>query len=178
MRYKIFFVLNFLSFFAYAQESIPASIYDFKIAANHGGVIDFSQYKGKKILIVNTTSRDEYNHQYADLEATYVKYKDKLVVIGFLTEDFLIAPGSKKNVFTGNKVYGVSFPLAAKVLIRGDNMSPVYKWLTEQRYNKYKDTEVKWDFQKYLVNEKGELVAEFDSKIMSSNPVIVAAIEK
>ena len=178
MKLRLLFLLNFFFLAAQAQNNIPAGIYDFKVPAHNGGTIDLAQFKGKKILIVNVTGQDEENRQYAQLEALSQKYKDRLVVIGFLTEDFCTPPGSKKNMPITNKVYNVSFPLAEKVLVRGENMAPIYKWLTMQKYNKLKDTEVKWDFQKYLINEKGDLVAVFDPKIKAGSPEIMSAVEQ
>ena len=138
MKLRALILLNFLFFFAHAQERVPKSIYNFKVEAHNGGIIDLSKYKGKKILIVNTTSRDNHNHQYSDLEATYQKYKGKLVIIGFLTEDFAKPPGRKKDTSTENKIYDVSFPLASKVIVRGEHMAPIYKWLTEKNIIKLK----------------------------------------
>jgi glutathione peroxidase len=178
MRLRIAVLLNFLFFTAHAQENIPASIYDFQVVAHKGGTIDFSQFRGKKILIVNTTSRDANNRQYAQLEATYQKYKDRLVIVGFLTNDFATAPGSKKDEPTGNNVYNVTFPLAEKVLVRTDKMAPIYKWLTEKKYNKLQDTEVPADYEKFLINEKGQLVAVFTIKDVATGQKITAAIEQ
>jgi glutathione peroxidase len=178
MKLRALILLSFLSFFAHAQDNVPASIYDFKVAAFNGSTIDFSQYKGKKILIVNTPVEADYNPQYAQLEALYSKHKDNLVVVAFLDDDFAIAPGSKKYTTVIDKDYHVSFPLAAKVLVRTNNMSLVYKWLTSKQYNKLKDNEVKWDFQKYLINENGQLIAVFDPKVDPSDPRLVSAIEK
>ncbi len=178
MKFRLIILLNFFLLTGYAQESVPKNIYEFKVPANNGNIIDFAKYKGKKILIVNTTSRDDHNHQYAELEAAYQKYKNKLVIIGFLTNDFATPPGSKKNLSTENKIYNVTFPLASKVLVRGEDMAPVYKWLTTKKYNKLRDNEVGGDFQKYLVNEKGKLMAIFAPHDLVTSPQIVAAIEK
>ena len=100
------------------------------------------------------------------------------VAIGFLDDDFGPPPGSKRDVDYKQKHYPVTFPLAAHVIVKGDDMAPIYKWLTQAKYSKYKDTEVKWDFQKYLINEKGVLVAEFDPKVSMTTPAVVAEIEK
>lgn len=177
MKLNMVILLSLLSFAAHAQQDIPKNIYDFKVTAQNGGTIDFAQFKGKKILIVNTPSEADDNPMYAELDAMYKKYQDKLVIIGFLDEDFGTPPGSKKAATPANKTYSVSFPLASKVLVRGDAMAPIYKWLTEQKYNNLKDTEIKWDFQKYLINESGVLVAVFDPKIRPSNPQLIAAVE-
>ncbi len=159
------------------MDAIPSNIYDFKVSSYDGKVIDFSQYKGKKILIVNTPVEADYAHQYVDLEALYQKYKGKLVIIGFLADDFQIEPGSAKST-SRPKHYPVTFPLGAKVLVRGSNMGPVFKWLTEKRYNNLKDNEVAWDFQKYLINENGQLVTIFHPSLKANNSELIAAIEK
>ena len=178
MKLRIAILLNFFVLFAHAQDNVPASIYDFTVPAHNGGTINFGQFRGKKILIVNTTSRDELNRQYAQLEATYQKYKDRLVIVGFLTNDFATAPGSVKNESTENKVYNVTFPLAEKVLVRTDKMAPIYKWLTEKKYNKLQDTEIPADYEKFLINEKGNLVAVFTIKDLATGPKITTAIEQ
>ncbi|MCW3123586.1 MAG: glutathione peroxidase [Flavipsychrobacter sp.] len=179
MRLSLLILFNFVFFCATARVTvIPQSIYDFKVDAHKGGTIDLAQYKGKKILIVNTTARDEYSRQYEQLEALSKQYKDKLVVIGFLIEDFAIEPGTKLTPINPNKDYYVSFPLTTIVNVKGPDQTPVYQWLTQKKYNHLEDSEVKWDFQKYLIDEKGNLVAIFDPKIKANNPKLIAAIEK
>ena len=160
---------------AYAQ---PTSIYDFRVTTLGGGTLRLSKFKGKKILIVNTTSVATDNPQYAELQALSEKYKDKLVVIGFLAIDFLKRPGTEDFSPRDRSKYKVSFPLCAQVMLAGPNMAPIYKWLTDVNYNHYKNTEIKWDFQKYLINENGELIAEFDPKIRVTDPKVIEAIEK
>ena len=181
MRLNIVLLFLFLPFILSAKDPVPKSIYDFKVKALNGSTIDFSQFKGKKILIVNTTSMATNNPQYAQLEALSKKYKGKLIVVGFLSVDYLKPPHAReKPNFSARDVseYKVTFPLAAQVMVAGPDISPVYKWLTDVKYNGYKNTEIKWDFQKYLINENGELVAEFDPKIKVSDPSVIQAIEK
>jgi len=181
MKFNVVLFFFFLPFLAFAKDPIPKSIYDFKVKALNGSTIDFAQFRGKKILIVNTTSMATDNPQYAQLEAVSKKYKDKLVVVGFLSVDYLKPPHAHGKVdFSARDVseYKVTFPLAAQVVVAGPNISPVYKWLTDVNYNKYKDTEIKWDFQKYLINENGELVAEFDPKIKVTDPGVIQEIEQ
>ncbi len=178
MRVKMVFFIVLLPFMVLAKGKVPRSIYDFKVKGLNGKTIDFSKFRGKKILIVNSPSMADDNPQYAEIEAAYQKYKDKLVVVAFLDKDYGPPPGSKKDVDYSKKNYHVTFPLAAKVVVNGDNPAPIYKWLLQSKYNKYKDTEIKWDFQKYLINEKGELVAEFDPKIRVTSQAVIDAIEK
>jgi glutathione peroxidase len=174
-------LFKFFLFFAPPKSGdVPASIYDFKVEALTGGTIDFAKYKGKKILIVNTASECGNTPQYADLEAMYKKYDGKLVIVGFPANDFgKQEPGSNKEISAFcTKNYSVTFPMAAKITVKGDDMAPIYHWLTEKKYNGYKDSEVRWNFQKYLVDEKGHLVAVFDPKTKPNTPEVMAAIEK
>jgi glutathione peroxidase len=178
MSFNTLLFLGFL--FAPQAKDIPGSIYDFKITALDGSTIDFSQFKGKKILIVNTASKCGFTPQYAELETLYEKYKDKLVIIGFPANNFLFQePGSGDEIATFcKKNYGVSFPMAAKISVKGRKMAPIYHWLTRKAYNHYANSSVKWNFQKYLLNEKGELVAIFKPAVKPMSDEVVTAIEK
>ena len=181
MALHLLLLIKFLLFFTPAKtDPVPASIYDFKVAALTGGTIDFAKYKGKKILVVNTASQCGNTPQYADLEAMYKKYQGKLVIIGFPANDFgAQEPGSNKEISEFcQKNYSVTFPMASKITVKGDEMAPIYHWLTEKKYNNLKDSEVKWNFQKYLIDEYGKLVAVFDPRTKPMSPEIIAAIEK
>jgi glutathione peroxidase len=181
MTFAFIMLFKFFAFFAAPKnEAIPASIYDFKVTGLTGGNIDFSKYKGQKILIVNTASECGNTPQYSELEAMYEKYKGKLVIVGFPANDFgAQEPGSNEQIATFcKKNYSVSFPMASKITVKGDEMAPIYHWLTEKKYNNLKDSEVKWNFQKYLLNEKGQLVAVFKPGMKPNDPEIIAAIEK
>jgi glutathione peroxidase len=172
----VFFCLLFVTCVA-QKKHVPSSIYGFKLKAYDGSVINFSQLKGKKILIVNAPENADNSHQYAELEALYQKYKDKLVIIGCLADDFQIPPGSKRNVAMP-KHYNVTFPLAAKVIVKGDKMSPIYKWLTQKKYNHYRDTEIAWDFHKFLIDREGKLIAIFAPTVLATDPQLISAIEQ
>jgi len=169
---------NFL--FAAPQFQVPASIYDFKVAALKGGEIDFSQFKGKKILIVNTASKCGFTPQYDALEKLYLKYKDKLVIVGFPANNFLFQePGSDEKIATFcRENYGVTFPMASKISVKGRNMAPIYQWLTQQKYNGYLDCHVKWNFQKFLISETGKLMAIFPPGTKPDDEDVIEAIEK
>lgn len=139
------------------------SIYDFKMPGLEGDEIDLSAYKGKKILIVNTASKCGLTPQFEGLEKLYSQYKSKLVILGFPANNFKgqeplanneIAEFCKKN-------YGVSFPMAEKISVTGDDTHPLYKYLKEQTIAKGFTDPVTWNFGKFLVNEKGELIATF-----------------
>lgn len=175
-------LLMLLSFFfsPAPKKEIPKSIYNFKVEDLSGGQIDFAKYKGKKILIVNTASKCGYTPQYAALEKVYEKYKDKLVIIGFPANNFgAQEPGTNTEIHDFcMKNYGVSFPMAAKISVKGDDMHPLYTWLTKKQYNNFMDSEVQWNFQKYLIDEKGKLVAMWKSNVTPDDPQVIAAIEK
>ena len=156
------------------------SIYDFKIEALDGGTIDLSKYKGKKILLVNTASKCGYTPQYEDLQKLYEKYKDKLVVIGFPCNDFMFQePGDAAKIREFcTKNYGVTFPMSAKIDVKGKHMHPLYVWLTQKKDNGFSDNSVKWNFQKYLIDEKGNLVEVFSPGVEPMSSEVIAAIEK
>lgn len=156
-------------------------IYDFKVDTVDGGKIDFSRYKGKKIMIVNTASLCGNTPQYAGLEKIYQKYQDKLVIVGFPANNFgSQEPGSNADIKAFcTKQYAVTFPMAAKISVKGDDIHPLYKWLLEESKAKHLEpADVKWNFQKYLLDEKGNLVAVFSPKTQPDAPEVIAAIEK
>ncbi len=163
-----------------AKTTIPSSIYGFKVTALNGKTIDLSKYAGKKILIVNTASKCGHTPQYATLEKLSKKYSNNLVVIGFPANNFgEQEPGTNQEIAAFcQKNYGVSFPMAAKISVKGNDIAPIYQWLTQKKYNNFKDNEVTWNFQKYLFNEKGQLVAIFDPATEPDAPEITQAIEK
>lgn len=175
-----FLLLSFFFFAPKPQQEVPGSIYDFKVTALDGGTIDFSQFKGKKILIVNTASKCGFTPQYKALQAISEKYKDRLVIVGFPSNDFFRQePGSDEKIATFcQQNYGVTFPMASKIDVKGRNMAPIYLWLTQKKHNNFADSKVKWNFQKYLINEKGELVAMFKSSTAPDAPEVLSAIEK
>lgn len=148
------------------MEKLP-DIYQFKVEGLTGGTIDFSAFKGKKILIVNTASKCGFTPQYAQLEELYEKYKDRLVIVGFPANNFgAQEPGSNKEISEFcTKNYGVTFPMAAKVSVKGADIAPIYQWLTTKAENGVMNADIKWNFTKFLLNERGELEAVFDSKV-------------
>lgn len=162
-----------------AQQPLPAkSIYDFKVEGLNGDIIDFSIYKGKKILIVNTASKCGYTPQYEELQKLYETYKDKLVVIGFPANNFGgQEPGSNETIAEFcKKNYGVSFPMAAKVSVKGDDMAPIFKWLCNKEENGVMDAEIKWNFGKFLLDEKGNLITYFGSKVKPMSEEITSKL--
>lgn len=152
-----------------------SSIYDFKVSGLDGKNIDFSKFKGKKILIVNTASKCGNTPQYDDLEKLYEKYKGKLVIIGFPANNFGgQEPGTNSEIAEFcKKNYGVTFPMADKISVKGDDIAPIYKYLQEQRAAKGFSDPVVWNFGKFLINEKGELVATFSPKTLPMSDEIL-----
>lgn len=143
------------------------SIYDFKVPGLNGDTIDFAAFKGKKILIVNTASKCGFTPQYKELEALYEKYKDRLVIVGFPANNFFSQePGSNEKIreFCA-KNYGVSFPMAAKISVKGRNIAPIYKWLCNKEENAVMDAKITWNFNKFLLDEKGMIIAKFNSRV-------------
>ena len=166
------------------------SIYDFKVPGLDG-TIDFSQYKGKKIMIVNTASMCGNTPQYADLEKLYEKYKDKLVIVGFPANNFgQQEPGSNEEIkeFCSKK-YAVTFPMAEKISVRGDDIHPLYKWLVDQSkelaknvpsdnskdivWKRFLQDPVIWNFTKFLLDENGKLVAVFHNKVSPTSEEVL-----
>jgi glutathione peroxidase len=137
-----------------------APIYSFKVEGLDGGSIDFSKFKGKKIMIVNTASKCGNTPQYAELEELYEKYKDKLVIVGFPANNFgQQEPGSNDEIKAFcTKNYGVTFSMAAKVSVKGDDIAPIYKYLTDEARKLGFDDPIKWNFTKFLLDEDGKLI--------------------
>ena len=152
------------------------TIYQYKVADLSGNTFDFASLKGKKIMIVNTASKCGLTPQYEQLEALYKEYGAKgFVIVGFPANNFAAQePGTNEEIAAFCKLnYGVSFPMMDKVSVKGDDMCAVYQFLTQKAKNGLQDSEVKWNFQKYLLNEKGELVKVIDPKTLPTDPSIV-----
>ena len=152
------------------------TIYQFKVEDLSGDTFDFASLKGKKIMIVNTASKCGLTPQYKDLEAVYKEYKDKgFVIVGFPANNFASQePGTAKEIETFcQQNYGVTFPMMNKVSVKGSDMCEVYKFLTEKSRNGLQDSEVEWNFQKYLINEKGELVKVIKPKTLVTEPEVI-----
>ncbi len=154
------------------------SIYDFKVEGLEGGTIDFSKFKGKKILVVNTASKCGYTPQYEGLEKLYETYKDKLVIVGFPANNFGgQEPGTNTEIQEFcKKNYGVTFPMAAKVSVKGDDTAPIFKWLCSKAENGVLDAEIKWNFGKFLLDEKGNLLQYFPSKVTPMSEEITSKL--
>ena len=160
-------MIKMISILAGMYLIAATSIYEFKVPSLEGSTIDFSKYKGKYILVVNTASQCGYTKQYADLETLYEKYKGNLVIIGFPANNFgQQEPGTNAEIKEFcSKNYGVTFPMAEKVSVKGDDIHPLFKWLTTKQENGVMDAEIKWNFTKFLLDKNGKLVAVFPSAV-------------
>lgn len=149
-------------------QSNSKTIYDFKVKSIDGTIFDFGTLKGKKIIIVNTASECGNTPQYAELEEIYKKYKSKnIVIIGFPANNFGgQEPGSDIEIKTFcTKNYAVTFPMMSKISVKGADMAAIYKWLTLKTENGVKDAPVTWNFQKFLIDEKGNWITSVAPKI-------------
>ena len=161
------------------QEKIE-NIYQFKVIDLYGDEFDFSTLKGKKIMVVNTASECGLTPQYEDLQKLYESYKDKdFIIVGFPANNFgQQEPGNDMEIAKFCKEnYGVSFPMMSKISVKGNDMNKLYKFLTDKDRNGYADSEVAWNFQKYLIDKKGELVKVIEPKMLPTNASIISWIE-
>jgi glutathione peroxidase len=159
---------------------MATSIYDFKVPGLDGGTIDFAKYKGKKILIVNTASQCGNTPQYAELEQLYEKYSSSLVIVGFPANNFgAQEPGSNTEISSFcKKNYGVKFPMAEKVSVKGDDIHPLFKYLVAEAEKMGEKDPIKWNFTKFLIDENGKLVKVFHNKVLPMSDEVVSAIAK
>lgn len=166
MRLKKTFYAIVMMMFPVAGFSQTTGFYDFKVKTLEGQDFDFSSLKGKKVMIVNTASNCGNTPQYKDLEALYEELNGELVIIGFPANNFGgQEPGTAAQIreFCSNK-YGITFPMMEKISVKGDDMHPLYKWLTSKAENGVMDSQVTWNFQKYLIDENGNLVGMLNPK--------------
>lgn len=174
MKYLFSIILTLSAFWSLAQ--VNASFYSLQAVANDGSAFSFNQLKGKKVLIVNTASRCGFTPQYAKLQELYAKYKGNgFVILAFPANDFLKQePGSNQEIrqFCTEK-YEVTFPLMEKISVKGEDMSPVYQWLTQKSKNGAMDSKVSWNFQKYLIDENGNLVKVLQPSVKPDDPQII-----
>lgn len=148
-----------------ADQQMSKTIYDYKVESLDGQEINFANFKGKKILVVNTASECGFTPQYADLEKLSKDYADNLVIVGFPANNFGgQEPGSNTEIGAFcEKNFGVTFPMAAKVSVKGDDAAPIFKFLTEKDLNGVKNTAILWNFTKFLIDENGHLIDTFIS---------------
>lgn len=158
----------------------PQSFYSLKQALNNGSVLNFSELKGKKVLIVNTASDCGYTNQYEALQALHEQFRDKLLVIGFPSNDFKEQEkGNDEEIAAFCKLnYGVTFPLAQKSSVTGSLQNEVFRWLTDKHRNGWNEQQPSWNFSKYLLNEEGILLQYFDPGIAPDSNEIISLIKK
>jgi glutathione peroxidase len=156
------------------------NIYSFKVQDLSGNEFDFATLKGKKVIIVNTASKCGLTPQYKELQALYEKYKDQnLVIVGFPANDFMSQePGTNEEIAEFCEInYGVTFPMMSKISVKEDDMAPIYKFLTQESENGFSDSQVEWNFQKYLINQNGQLEKVVGPRISPTDKEIVDWIE-
>lgn len=162
------------------QAAPQVPFYNLQATGNNGLPLDFSQFKDKKVLLVNTASACGYTNQFEELQQLYEQEKDNLVIIGFPANDFKeqeklddsgVAEFCQVN-------FGVTFPLAKKtVVVKQENQNPVYQWLSRKNQNGWNEQEPDWNFSKYLVNEKGTLTHYFGPAISPLSPEVKQALQ-
>lgn len=156
------------------------SLYDFKLKNLLDGTdLNLSKYKGKKVILLNVASECGNTPQYADWQKFYETNKSKVVVLGIPANEFGgQEPGTSKEISTFcQKNYGVTFPMAEKIVVKGANKAPLYKWLSDKSLNGWNDKEPTWNFCKYVVNEEGQLTHFFGDKVLPNDPAFLKAIE-
>ncbi len=173
----VLFLFTFISVAMMSNAQGKKTFYDFKATSIDGQPFDLSTLKGKKVLVVNVASRCGYTPQYAQLEELYKKYIEKnFVIIGFPANNFMSQePGTNAEIkeFCTSK-YQVTFPMMAKISVKGNDIDPLYSWLTSKDQNGVLDAPVKWNFQKFMIDEQGQVVdfaapgeKPFDDKIIN-----------
>ncbi len=161
------------------KSNVPDSFYDFEMRSIDGKMIDFEEFKGKKVLLVNVASECGFTPQYEDLQKLHELYGNKVAVLGFPANNFgKQEPGSNEEIaLFCSQNYGVTFQMFEKISVKGEDKHPLYQWLSNKKYNGWNDEEPSWNFCKYLVNEKGELVAFFPSKVEPLSDELLAKIK-
>jgi glutathione peroxidase len=178
---KLAAILIILNITILNAQLMDKNIYSYKVTTLEGKEFDLASLKGKKVMIVNTASKCGYTPQYADLEKLYEKYRnDNFVIIGFPANNFgAQEPGSNSEIAEFcKKNYGVTFPMMEKISVKGDDMHPLYKFLTQKELNGKEDSKVKWNFQKYLINEDGTLHTTLGSEVEPMDEKIITWITK
>lgn len=159
-----------------SSKEVKGSIHQFKVKDINDKEFDFSELKGKKIMVVNTASKCGLTPQYEQLQALYDQYKDSnFVIVGFPANNFMgQEPGTDEEIESFcQKNYGVTFPMMSKISVKGDDMHELYKFLTTKSLNGLEDNEVKWNFQKYLIDEEGYLIKVISPRMLPNDPSIV-----
>lgn len=157
------------------------SVYDFTLNSIDGQPSPLSSFKGKVVMLVNVASKCGYTPQYSALESTYEKYKDRgLVIVGIPANNFgAQEPGTNEEIKTFcSRKYNVTFPMMAKVSVKGSDQTPLYQFLTDKTLNPTTGGEIKWNFTKFIFDRDGNAIARFEPEVTPDSPQITAAIEK
>jgi len=172
--FKLILFINVLAF------SLIVSIYSLNVADISSGAIHFNDYRNKKILIVNTATGDSSaNQQLVELQQLYQQHQDSLVIIAFPSNSFGNEPGTNEQIRAIMQgTYGITFPISAKSEVKGESENVVYQWLGSEQLNGMMDTRTKRDFQKYLIDGTGRLVAKFDSIVSPVSAIMQSAISR
>jgi glutathione peroxidase len=161
--------------------SAASSVHEFSAKTIEGQSTSLAAYKGKTLLIVNVASKCGYTPQYKGLQALYDKYKDRgLVIVGYPANNFMgQEPGTDEEIKTFcSRTYNVTFPMMSKVSVKGDDITPVYQFLTDKTANPTTGGDIKWNFTKFLVGPDGKVIARFEPKVAPESPEMTSAIEK
>ena len=161
------------------NQTMESNFYEFKLKDIDGKEVDFSSFKGKKLLIVNVASKCGYTKQYAQLQELYENFGDKVLVLGFPANNFGgQEPGSNEEIKAFcDAEFGVTFPMFEKISVKGFDKHPLYRWLSDASQNGWNNEEPSWNFCKYFINEKGELVKFFPSSVNPLDEEILKLIE-
>ena len=165
----------------HVQTTMENSLHQFTVETLEGETFDFSSLKGKKVMVVNTASKCGLTPQYKDLQALYEQYgAENFVIVGFPANDFLVQePGTNEEIGAFcERNYGVTFPMMAKIGVKGRDMHPVYAFLTQKEKNGIMDSKVTWNFQKYLINEEGVLEKVISPRTSPVDPEVIEWITK
>ncbi|MBI35703.1 MAG: glutathione peroxidase [Flavobacteriales bacterium] len=156
-----------------------SSVYDISLNKISGESFKLSDFKGKKVLIVNTASKCGYTSQYGDLEKLYQEYKDKLEIVGMPCNQFMGQEPGKNSEISAfcKKNYGVTFTLLEKGYVKGSNQHPLYSWLTKKEKNGVDDYKITWNFNKFLLDEDGKLIGYFGSGVSPTSEKITSLIK-
>jgi len=178
MRKIFLLILLVISMASFGQTK---NLYDFKVKDIDGKEFDLSTLKGKKVLVVNVASKCGLTPQYEQLEKLYEKYKDQnFVIIGFPSDNFMgqeFEDDAEIKAFCSLN-YGVSFPMMSRVDVKGENKIPLYQWLTEKEYNGKMDAEIQWNFQKFMIDENGNLVGFIPPRELPTSATVIDWIEE
>ena len=165
---------------AMGTANAQTTFYDFTVEDINGKDYPLSQLKGKKVLVVNTASKCGFTPQYEGLQELYEKYGgDDFMIIGFPANNFAKQePGSNEEIANFCQInYGVTFPMMSKISVKGDDQDPLYTWLTSKSENGVEKSKVSWNFQKYMIDEEGQLVGHFAPTVKPDSKKLVSWIE-